>query len=226
MPIPVPVPGGRPSPAEPAQLPEIPWAMQLDPSPGDDGSASASPWLASIAARPECLGFGAGRVLAVLLQGQAAAECYDVRSGRKLGQITGLPTTVDRSEISPDGERLAYGFVDVRDARQTKLRAGSFRTGELPFEVSFPPQQLLAMRFLADGRLLTVAKHERGVEVTTWDVASGAKAGSFVAQTGLAAAHAVVTLTPGGRYCGLVVNDDLLTFGPPESSPCRTASTS
>lgn len=222
MPIPGPVSGGVPRPTEPPKLAEVPWSMELDPGPGGEPLASASPWHVSTAVRPECLGLGTGPVVAVLLQGKAVAECYDARNGSKLGQITGLPGTVNRSEISPDGGYLACTFVDVRDAMKTKVRAGAFRTGQMPFEVSFPPQQLLALRFRADGRLLTVAKHEQGAEVTTWDVASGAKVGCFVAQTGLAASHAVVAVTPGGRYCGLVVNDDLLAFGPPGSSPGRT----
>ena len=222
VPIPGPISGGMSRPAETPQLPAVPWSVALDPGPGGAPSASASPWQVSTAVRPECLGLGTGPVVAVLLQGKAVAECYDARSGRKLGQITGLPATIDESEVAPDGGYLACTFVDVQDAMQTKLRAGAFGTGQMPFEASFPPQQLLALRFCADGRLLTVAKHEQGAEITTWDVASGAKVGSFVAQTGRAASHAVVAVTPGGRYCGLVVNDDLLALGPSGTSPGRT----
>ncbi|MCB1097886.1 MAG: protein kinase [Verrucomicrobiae bacterium] len=134
---------------------------------------------------------GDGRMLAVASKGLATV--WDLEDGHQMGEFThgAWVTAVD---FSPDGRHLAA------TGRDRSARVWDIATGGLVCPALLHPDDVLDVRFVADGRaLLTVNRNVvrfRG-RLRIWEVASGRLLAPAVPLTGFS--PRCIELTPSGR---------------------------
>ncbi len=119
--------------------------------------------------------------------------CYDIRSGRRTGQVEVADGYVQRICLAPDGRSVAW-FKPGQKAVHVSATAGAKSVTEIELSAQFASINYLA--FAAPSRLLIGEANEQRMSV--WDTKKVKKLCEFPLPAG--ADENTIALSPGGNY--------------------------